>query len=317
MARGFSGNLRDVAESHEQLFGGPAFVAASLFGDGLWTNIGLVIRVEIERMLFSQTTINEIGQRMGGSSFQGFSGAGVNMTLRQFQVEHMSALYPGISKRFDRGIGHRTRPTVIQPVGIHVRPQHAMGRAAGSKDAGWWMPALIASEELGTFIYKLENTNEANEDYSLGFGASLLANDYSATPQTIDEAGRLLYYGDPSGVVANTWEVGLPFGFVEGTPGRVSSFGIKSGTNAGGDITFEWTAPTSEYVDDNYPITGYVLSYRENGRGAWTTSSLGSNTTELEVTAVSTGDIIQVRVQAQSAAGLGQQAELSEFVTIA
>ena len=277
MAKGFVGNRPQVADSHEQLFGGPAFVAASLFGDGLWTNIGLVIRVEISRTIFSQTVSNEVMQRMGQSSFQAFATANISMTLRQFQVEHMAALYPGISKDFqpivdddeddarNEGFGHSINASVIQPVGLHIRPQSAMGQPANNGTC-WWIPAAVASEELGTFIYKLENTNEANEDYTLTFGASLLDQDYSPDPQTIADGGYLQSSGRSSADI------------VKGTPGRVDTFGVRTGTLQNTSATVEWTAPGNDYIDDDNPITGYRVLLRNAGStGAFTTMNPYAN----------------------------------------
>ena len=295
-------------------------MAAGLFGDGLWTNIGLVIRVEISRTIFSQTVSNEVMQRMGQSSFQAFATANVSMTLRQFQVEHMAALYPGISKNFqpvsnsrNEGFGHSINASVIQPVGLHIRPQSAMGQP-GNNGTCWWVPAAVASEELGTFIYKLENTNEANEDYTLTFGASLLDRDYAATSQTIADGGQILYRGDTRHIVTNSWEEGLPFGYVQGTPGRVTTL---TSSTSGGSFTLTWTAPASDYIDNDNPITGYKVRWRRNGTGAWTDVDIASAATLTSTVSSTSGHIVQARVAPVSAAGVGQFAELDNFITVA
>ncbi|MDE0554659.1 MAG: fibronectin type III domain-containing protein [Candidatus Poribacteria bacterium] len=317
MAFGYTGNVRDVADSHTEMFGGPAYVAASLFGDNLWTNIGLVMRVSITRNLFSQANKNEIMQTMGKSNFQAFSGGEISLTLRRFEAEQMAALYPGITHNFlpsgdKRGaIGHNTIPKIITPIGLHIRPQYSANETANDPNC-WWMPAAVAGDELGEFIFKLENSRDATEDFTLTFEASLITEDYTpGTPQNIHQACQILFRGDSRHAVTNTWETGLPFGYVKGTPGRVESFGVKTSKASG--FTLEWTAPSASYVNPTYPITSYKIQHRPAGSTAsFTELSLNTLTTlEQAISGLTVGTTYEVRVAGVSSAGTGQFAAMN------
>ena len=315
MALGYTGNIKEVADSHTQMFGGPAYVCAGLPGDGIWTNIGLVMRAEIQRTLFSQATVNEVMQVMGQSNFQAYQGATITLTMRRFEAEQFVALYPGITAGDTGGLGHNTRPSVITPIGLHVRPQYSYGAAANDESC-WWIPAAIAGDDLGTFVFKVENTREANEDFTLNFMAALITQDYTpGTKQAIAQKGQILYRGNTTNIVTNTWEKNMPFGYVEGGVGRVETFTTSSvGTDS---LTVNWTAPSSDYIDDSYPITGYQVSYRTVGTGAFTDATAITDATTLtqNITGLSASTTYEFRVAATTSAGQGQVAALEVSTT--
>ena len=324
MARNFVGNVRDAADTHEQIFGGPAYVAAGLFGDGLWTNLGLVVNVSINRMLFSQATQNVLNQTMGQSNFQAFKSAEISLTLRRFQIEQMAALYPGITEVFtatdsrNAGLGHNTVAQVITPTGLCVLPQYAAGANAVQNNPNtWWMPAAVAGDELGEFIFKVEDTRESAEDFTLSFVASLLTTDYTpGTAQNIRQAGQILYRGDTRHIVTSTWEKNLPFGFLPGAPGRVESFtAVPTGGSEDDSITLTWTDPSADYIDD--PITGYTVYSREaNTDDDFDTQAISAGTLTAAVSSLDPSTEYEFRV-APIANGIEGQLACVEATTAA
>ena len=310
----YTGNLQTVATTSEEMFGSAAYVAAGYFGDGLWTNLGLPMRVSLKMEIFNQNLQNEIMQVSGDSIFQASSSGTITLTMRRHNIEQVSALFPVLTKRFasssssNGGYGWSVTPGTVTPIGLHIRPNFAYG-AADHNNKCWWVTSAIA-QDIGEWVTKVENTDSANEDFPLTFRFGRIEVDYTpGSPQAIDEAGRMLYQGDTRSIVANTWETGLPFGFRRGYAGRVETFALKAAATASG-ATVTWTAPSAEFIDS--PITGYQVLHRPAGTtGAFTTITVNSpSTTEQAIASLTTKTRYEVRVAPVTAEGSGQQAQL-------
>ena len=204
------GNVQNVATSSKEMFGGTAYVAAGLFGDGLWTNIGLLMRVSIKVEIFNQNLMNEIGQIAGDSVFQAAMSGTVTLTMRRHNREQITALFPTITKQFAAsgtkrgGYGWSVEGGNITPVGLHIRPGLSYGGTDNDPEC-WWITSAFA-QDVGEWISKVENTDSANEDFPLTFRFGRIDQDYTpGAPQPIKPAGRLLYQGDTTHIVAASY----------------------------------------------------------------------------------------------------------------
>ena len=304
----------DVATSSQEMFGGAAYVAAGLLGDGLFTKIGLVMRVAIKPMIFMQGLENEVGQVAKDSIFQSVKSGTVTLTMRRHNAEQMAALFPHVVTRFEPstsqrgGYGYNVTPGPVVPIGLHIRPNLAYGVGQANDPLCWWIPGASA-EEIGDFIYKVEDSKSSNEDFPLTFTFVRAEEDYTpGAPQAMHEAGRMLYQGDSTHIVTNTWERGLPFGFRKGYAGRPTNITIKAGTRAADAFTVAFQAPIAGEIAS--PITDYNVLYRVSGTTDVFTEAVTGGPAILEeaIDSLDSNTEYEVRVEALTAEGSGQQA---------
>ena len=312
-----AGNLKTVATDSKEMFGGAGYVAAGHFGDGMWTSLGLPMRVSIKQDIFNQNLQNEIMQVAGDSIFQASQSGTITLTLRRHNVEQMASLFPVLTKRTDGGYGWNIKAGPVTPIGLHVRPSTEYGVEHSS--SCWWIPVAIA-QDIGEWVQKVENTDSANEDFPLTFRFGRMEQDFTpGTPQTIDPGGRMLYQGDTRSVVAETWETGLPFGFRKGYAGRVESLAYKpgsgnvSGSPGKGSVSVTFSPPTAEFRDS--ALTGYRILYREKGStGAFAViDNTNPAAVEDDLAQLTPNAIYEVRVAPLTAEGSGQQAAIEVF----
>lgn len=327
------GNIGSIAESGKNIFGSPAYVAASRFGSGLWTEIGLVPNVAMSPGMFSQGQGNEVEQELGDTTFQASGGGAdnmVSMNLLRFNAEQMATLFPSVIKFVQAGdtshggssdgkggIGWDVNPGFVQSVGLHIRPTAAYGANPGDVSC-FWLPQVRA-KTFGTYTYKTESGDATEEVFTVEFAIQRLARkDFTpGTQQDVASMGRMFYRGDPASIVASTWEDHLPFGFLNGAPGRVTTILVTAKSEG---FSVDATAPTSEFLQGVSGTVVYKFQYREdNGsNGAFTPGSSNITLgTPVDVTGLKADTRYEVRVWAEAGSGVslrkGQQAV--DFVT--
>ena len=329
------GNIGSIAESGKNIFGGPCFVAAGRFGSGLWTDIGLVPRIDMSPGMFSQGQGNEVAQELGDTTFQASGGGSdnmVSMNLLRFQTEQMATLFPSVvnivepgstteggSATGKGGIGWNVNPGFVESVGLHIRPASAYGKNPGELNCVW-IPQVRA-KTFGTYTHKTEPGDATEEVFTVEFAIQRLARtDFTpGTPQTVGKSARMFYRGDPASVVPVSWEDYLPFGHILNAPGRPTTIVVTGGSSK---FSVDVTAPASEFLWTSGGDVVYKYKYRKDDgtNGAFTAGQNPiSPGTAQEVTSLTTGDRYEIRAWGETGSGAsvrrGQQAVA--FVTVA
>jgi len=315
-------NIPNVATSIRELFGTPCMVAYSFIGDGLWNNGGIPVSISHNLGLHSQGQANEVNQELG--SFQAGMGGEITLTMKRFIALQFAALFPSVVKQYAAKTAndHSARNSAVgwspelrrtRPFGMLIRPEVAWG-AKPHDESLIWIPQ-IRPVGLGDFIYRLQAGDDTSENFDLTFRMQRLegGKDHKpGTPRNIDLGANLWLMGDSrhaTGTSAddpNGWEDYLPFGHLEGRPGAVGSIAATGGTK---EIAVTWTAPPSGYIAPGYPVTGYKVQHRIAGSGSAFTSTDVSDPTTVTATisSLTAGTRYEVRVNAVSATGNGQQ----------
>lgn len=307
-----------VATTGREMFGGAGYVAAGYFGSGFWVNVGLAMRVAWKPESFNNILKNEAGQIMTDSINMSAKSGSVTLTLRRHSAEIIAGLIPGLTKTYDAtsskqaAYGWNPDPGPITPIGLHIRPQHAYGTSTENHADCWYVPSIVFSD-LGEFIHKMEDSDEVNEDYEISFMSARLLQDYTpGSPQQISRDGQLLFQGDSTHFVTNTWEEHLPFGFVKGRPGFPTISSVSAITNSGATVNI--TPPASDA--GRSLVTGYKVQTRVRDSGsAFTEADAGANADTLAITGLSSDTEYEVRMYATATEGNGAMSTSRYFRT--
>lgn len=303
-----------VAVTGEDMFGGPAYVAAGYPGDGFWLNIGLPMRIAFKPGTFNSSLKNEVGQTMPDSILQSIQSGMVTLTLRRHNAQIITALLPGLTRQYaksdtrNEAYAYSPRTGPVKPIGLHIRPQFAYGTTKANHPGCWWIPSAVF-KELGEFVYKVENSTESNEDFTVELENTLLFKDYTPGNRgAISVDGRLLFRGDNRHFATANWEDHLPFGYIDGisdAPTAVTSSAIGSDK-----FTVGWTAPVNNVAEGQsaIKITGYKILHRvRRSESAFTEVDAAVDDTSKEITGLATGTTYEVRIYATTAKGKGAQ----------
>lgn len=191
--------------SATNLFGGQAYVAIGdiTTASGM-VDLGLLPRAEIQMALHRQIKHNEIGQQPSDGAHGGVKGASATLTMMSGAASILAALFPEVTDNTTSVTYSEVFAAISAPT-MAIMPIEGYGR--GYTYPGlWYIPAVVAMQP-SAWIYKVEETVESTEPYTVEFMALLRTADQAAT--AIPTGKRILFRGDP----ANTGWNFLPSGY--------------------------------------------------------------------------------------------------------
>ena len=275
------GNLPNIASVASELPGGPIYAAIGAFGSELYADLGIPIDVRFKLSLFSQGVANATEAELAGSAVSAGKGDSITLTFDRLQAQLLVAMYPGVavkreaatdgSKGEALGWSNKLQSTPIR--GLILRPGFAHDKNDETDKGVLFFPS-VRPVDLGEIQYQLQNGADTSTEYEVQFMIQKLG-ETDAAGNAIHEEFRQFLRGDSKQASDDAnfegWGVHLPFGHRLGSPARVQNLEAAENSSTSTTADLSWELPTSEFTNEDYPITGFAGKYREAGTsGDWT-----------------------------------------------